>query len=210
MTSDILDLLERNLSRARDEHVSALLTVLNESISVIRPERRATVQESLKLFEKETFRALKDYIVQARLVALSVIEGTNICFTSEDKPAVMALVEKYVKPSLYLVRFTAYETAVARHLARFGNPFQLSNFRPDLTKATYEVGTINVIRSFLAALSDDLEVIAQKQRNSSTLASSVQEGKLEQANRLIKLEPNLFGIGVNLNYLIRRLLGRRE
>ena len=210
MTSDILGLLERNLSRARDEHVSVLLNVLNEAISVICPERRTTVQESLELFENETFRALKDYITQARLAALSVIEGTNVRFTSEDKPAVIALVEKYVEPSLYLVRFAAYENAVARHVARFGSPFQLSQFRPDLTKATYEVGTINVIRSFLAALSDDLEVIAQKQRNSSTPVSSGQEGKLEEANRLIKLEPNFFGIGINLNYLIRRLLGRRE
>lgn len=206
--SDVLPLLERSLSRARDEQISALLSILNEAISVIHPERQATVPESLKLFQEKTFRAMKDYIAQVHQATLSVIKDTNVSFTSDDKSAVLALVEKYVEPSLYLTRFAAYEGAVARHVARFGSPFQLSDFRPDLTKAIYNVGSINTIRSFLATLSDDLEVIAQKQRNSST--PSVQEGKLDQANRLIKLEPNFFGIGVNLNYLIRRLLGRRE
>jgi len=206
--SDIPLLLERSLSRARDEHISALLSVLDEAILVIHPERRTTVPESLKLFQEKTFRAMKDYISQVRQATLSVIEGTNASFTSDDKSTVLALVEKYVEPSLYLTRFAAYEGAVARHVAGFGSPFRLSDFRPDLTKATYNAGSINTISSFLAALSDDLEVIAQKQRNSST--SSIQEGKLEQANRLIKLEPNFFGIGVNFNYLIRRLLGRRE
>lgn len=210
VTSDILPLLERSLSRARDEHISALLSVMNEAISVIHPERPATVPESLKVFQEKTFRTLKDYISQVRLATLSVIEGTNVSFTSDDKGTVLALVEKYVEPSLYLTRFAAYEGAVARHVASFGSPFQLSDFRLDLTKATYEVGSINTICSFLAVLSDDLEVTAQKQRNSSTLMPSIQERKLEQANRLIKLEPNFFGIGVNLNYLIRRLLGRRE
>lgn len=210
MTPDILDLLDRSVSRAREEHVSVLLTVLNEAVSVINPTRRATVQESLKLLEEESLRARKDYFSHVRQAVLSVIEGTNAAFTSEDKSTVLALVGKYVESSLYLNRFTAYEDAVARHVAGFGSPFQLSDFRVDLTKASYEVGAINSIRNFLNALGDDLEIVAQKQRNSSASVSTKQEDKLEQANRLIKLEPNLFGIGINVNYLIRWLRGKRE
>lgn len=210
MTADILDLLDRSLSRVREEHVSVLLTVLNEAVSVIHSTRRATVPESLKLFEEKTFHARKDYFSQVRLAVLSVIEGTNAGFTSENKSAILALVAKHVESSLYLARFTAYEGAVARHVARFGSPFQLCDFRVDLTKASYEVSSVNSIRSFLAALSDDLEIVAQKWKNSPASVGVTQEGKMEQANRLIKLEPNFFGIGVNLNYLIRRLLGKRE
>ena len=210
MTSDILTLLERSLSRERDAHVSALLTVMNEAISVIRPERRATVPESLKLFEEKTFSALKDYISQVRATILAVIEGAKVSFTSDAKESVMALVEKYVEPSLYLVRFKLYEGAVARHVARYGSSFQLADFRLDLMKATYQVGSINTIRTFLTSLSDDLEVIAQRQKNSAVSVQPIPENRLEQANRLIKLEPNFLGIGINLNYLIRRLMGKRE
>lgn len=210
MNADILDLLDRSLSRARDEHVSVLLTVLNQAVSIIHPTPRATVPESLNLFEEKTFLARKEYFSQVRQAVLSVIEGTNAGVTSEGNSAVLVLLEKYVESFLYMARFTAYEGAVARHVARFGSPFQLSDFRLDLTKATYEVSSINSIRSFLAALSDDLEIVAQKQKNSSISLGVTQEGKLEQTNRLIKLEPNFFGIGVNLNYLIRRLLGKRE
>jgi len=210
MTLDILGLLERSLFRAREEHVSALCGVLSEAVSVIHPQRRSTVSECLKLFNDKTFRALQDYMAQLRSTTLSVIEDTHVCFTSNDKTAVMNIVEKYLEPSLYVARFTSFEGAVARHISRFGSPIQLNDFRPDLSKALYDAGTSNAIRRFLAALGDDLEMVALKQKNASALAISKQESKLEQANRLIKLEPNFFGIGVNVNYLVRRLLKWRE
>ncbi len=210
VTLDILGLLERRLFRAREEHVSALLGVPSEVVSVIHPQRRATVLESLKLFNDKTFRALQDYVTQVRSTTLSVIECSQICFTYNDKSAVLAIVEKYVEPSLYVARFASFEGAVARHLSRFGSPIQLNDFHPDLTKALYEAGTSNAIRRFLAALSDDLEMVAQKQKTPSALEVTTPEGKWEQANQLIKLEPNVFGIGVNLNYLISRWLKWRE
>ena len=210
MTLDILGLLERSIFCTREEHVSALLGVLSEAVSVIHPQRRATVLESLKLFNDKTFRALQDYMAQLRSTTLSVIEDTHVCFTSNDKTAVMNIVEKYLEPSLYVARFTSFEGAVARHISRFGSPFQLNDFRPDLSKALYDAGTSNAIRRFLAALGDDLEMVAQKQKTPSALEVTTPVGKWEQANQLIKLEPNVFGIGVNLNYLIRRWLKWRE
>lgn len=210
MSPEILGLLERSLCRVREDHVGALLAVLTEAVSVIHPQRRGTVPESLALFNDKTFRALQHHVAQIRSTTLLVIEDSQVCFTSNDKSAVLTVVEKCVEPSLYVARFAVYEGAVARHLARFGSPIQLNVFRPDLTKALNEAGTSNAIRSFLAALSDDLEMIPQKQKNASSLAASKPEGRWEQANRLVKLEPNIFGIGVNLNYLIRRLLKWRE
>jgi hypothetical protein len=205
-----LGILERNLFRGREEHVGALLAVLTEALSVIHPQRRATVSECLKLFNDKTFGALQDYVAQVRSTTLSVIEDSQVCFTSSDKYAVLAIVEKFVEPSLYIARFAAFEGAIGRHLARFGSLIQLNDFRPDINKASYQAGTSNINRRFLAALSDDLEMVAQKQKNISTPATSTPEGKWEQANRLVKLEPNIFGIGINFPYLIRRWLKRRN
>lgn len=165
VNSKTLLLLKRNLSRAQDEHVGELLTVMNDAISIIHPTRRVTVSESLKLFQEKTLGALKDYIAKIRMAILTVIENTNVKFSEDDKATVLALVKKHVEPSLYSTRFVAFESAFSRHVARFGSPFQLSDFRVDLTKALYEADVANSIRKFVDALSDDLEIIAQRQEN---------------------------------------------
>ena len=43
-----------------------------------------------------------------------------------------------------------------------------------------------------------------------TLVAAKPDGKMEVANKVLKLEPNFMGIGININYLIRRLFGKKE
>lgn len=209
MTPDALALIDRKLTRAREAHVSELLSVLSAAIAVIHPERRKSISESLALFNERTLSALRNYSAQVQTIVLSIIEDTSTNFGIEDKTTVLTAVERHFDPSLYVDRFRIYEEAIERHMARFGNTFNLSNFRADLTRALNQVASTNFIRTFLASFADDLEVVARRQTRQLQPTSN-SEGKLEQANRLIKLEPNLFGIGINLNYLIRRLMGKRD
>jgi hypothetical protein len=209
VTPDSVALINRKLTRAREEHVSELLSILNAAIAVIHPNRSKSVSESIALFSERTLNALKTYSAQVQPIVLSVIEDASSNFGIEDKTAVLTVIERYFDPTLYVDRFETYEGAIKRHMSRLGITVDLSSYRVDLTKALNQVACTNFIRTFIASLADDLEIVARRcTRPLQPMASH--EGKLEQANRLVKLEPNLFGIGINLNYLIRRLLGRRE
>lgn len=210
VTPEALALVERKVTRLREAHVCRLLSVLNEAIKVIHVERKTTVRESLNLFKDGTVSALNDYATSVQIEVLSVINGTQIILTPEGKASVLATVEKQFDSSLYAKRFRIYEEAFERHVARTGFSLHLGDFRPDLVKASYEVASVNFIRAFLAALSDDLEVIVQRRRPEVPDATLRPEGRLEQANRLFMLEPNFFGLGLNVNYLIRRLFVKRK
>lgn len=209
MTPDALALISRKLSRAHDAHVNELLSILNAAIAVLHPERRKSISESLGLFNDRTLSALSDYSAQVRTIVFTIIDDTINNFRSGDETSVLTAVERHFDPALYVSRFRSHEEAVKRHMARFGTPFGLSDYRTDLVWALNQVSVTNFIRTFLASFADDLEVVARRQTEQLQPPSS-SEGKLEQATRLIKLEPNLFGIGINLNYLIRRLMGKHD
>lgn len=205
-----LALLDRRLARVRKEHVWRLQSILDESLQIVRVDRPPTVSESLEHFKQATVAAQSEYGAKVRGEILSVVEQTQRELSAAGKAAVLKLSSKYFHAALYMERFGIYEGALVRHVRRHGSSMELAVFRPDLVKSLYEVGSINFVQSTSAALADDLELIVQRAAPVSSSRPSMPEGKLEQANRFVKLEPNFFGIGFNLNYVIRRLLGKRE
>lgn len=210
MKPEALSLLDRRLTRIHGEHVGRLLSLLNDSLRVIKIDRRATIGESLEHFKQATSAAQSKYGEQVRTEILSVVDHTQHVLDAEGKAAILKLASKYFTEELYMERFRIYEEAFDRHVGRYGVKIDLADFRPDLVRSLYHVGSANFVRSAVAKLADDLELIVQRPVLPASIPSVTPEGKLEQANRLIKLEPNLFGIGFNLNYLIRRLFGKRE
>lgn len=213
MKPETLKLLDRRLDRVQKEHIDCLLSLLNDSLQVIKVGRKATISESLELFKQATAAAQAMYGVAIRTEVLLVVNQTQYVLDAEGKVAILALTSKYFSENLYMERFRAYEESFARHVSRYSARINLADFRPDLVKALYHVGSVNFIRSTMAHLADDLELIVQRPAAAvSALATPVAtpEGKMEQANRFVKLEPNFLGIGLNLNYLIRRWLGKKE
>lgn len=209
MTPEAIALLESKLARLREAHVGALLRAGSEALALVKPDRRATVGASLDQLKKGTAEAQKRFGQEVRSEVLSLLNTLKIPITSELKAVVLAVVKKYVDGGIYVERFRLYAESFDRHVARYGSGLRFAELPTEHTQATYDAASNHFVSQLLAALADDLEVLVQRDRHVATATSS-QEGRFEQANRLIKLEPNFFGLGVNLNYLIRRLLGRRE
>jgi hypothetical protein len=213
MNPETLSLLERRLARIRKEHVGQLLSLLNEAIGVIRIDRKASVSESLDLFKRGTAAAQSQYGTSVRTEVVSVVNQTQRELNSQGKQQLLALTSKYFSEELYMDRFRIYEESFARHIGRYGAKIDLADFRPDLVKSLYQVGSTNFVRTAMAQLADDLELIVQRPGPPATVVSTpvvAPDGKMQQANRLFKLEPNFLGIGINLNYLIQKWLGRKK
>jgi hypothetical protein len=206
MKTEVIKLLERRLERVQQEHVERLLAVLDEALKLIKIERRATVGDSLEHFKQATWAAQSAYGDRLREEVLLVVKEVRQAVGADEKKEILAIASKYLSGDLYDVRFRCYESAFERHIASYGVKINLADFRADLVKALYQAASLNFISSTRAKLADDLELLVLR----ASRDSAAPEGKFEQANRFIKLEPNIFGLGFNLNYLIRRLFGRKE
>lgn len=210
MTSNILALLDRKIGRIEDGHISRLLEILNESLKLIDVSRKSTIRDSLDHFTQATMKALQQYTVDMRNEVLSFVEQIQMALTEDSKSSLLDVASKHFDDSLYLNRFRIYEGAISRHMRRFGSSIDLSAFRHDLVKASHHVATINFIRVFLASLADELETLALRHDQAILTTNTQQESRLAQMNRFIKLEPNFFGLGLNFNYLIRKLFAKKD
>lgn len=210
MTPDTLPLLDRKIGRLKDEHIGKLLAILNESLKLIDISRRTTVRESLDRFAQASFDALKQYAGNVRSEVLSFSEQTRLGLSEDSRPSILDVVSRHLDEKLYPNRFRIYEEAFSRHMGRFGLSIDLTAYRADLIRASHHAATSNFIRAFLASLADDLEMLSLRVGQSIASGTDPIESRLEQANRILKLEPNFFGVGINLNYLIGKLFRRKR
>lgn len=216
MTPAALKLLDRRLGRLRAEHDGDLSKAATDALGVIERARRGTVSRGFDEFRSGSAAAQRTYGEKLRAEVALVVRETQQSMTPKAKSAILQVLGKHLNDSLYDGRFEQFEGAIGRHFGRAGMQLDLAPFRPDLAKSLYDVGSKHFVQSTLARVADDLELVVLRtvadpaQRQPTNGDPVVKEGKLEQANRFFKLEPNFFGIGVNLNYLVRRIMGKKE
>lgn len=210
MTQNVFDLLDHKIGRLKDEHVGKLLSILNESLKLVDVSRRATARDGLDYFARATIEALKQYAAEVQKEILSFVEQTQIVLDKDGKASVLGIVSKHFDDGLYPHRFRIYEEAFARHMSRFGLSIDLAAYGSDSVRASHHAATINFIRGFLASLADELEVLILRVGQSAAVVATHTETSFEQANRFFKLEPNIFGVGVNLNYVIGKLFRKKR
>jgi hypothetical protein len=203
-------LIKRGLARMNESHVHELTRVLEAALSVIHPNERRSGRESLEMFTSKSVETMNAFLQSAQEFVLSTVKSTNTLLTPAKVDELVSLVRGGLREDLYLGRFEGYESAFARRVASYGSTMKLSDFRADLSKAALHAGTSNRIRAFVRELEDALLTELERQGNTSPSEKKAEEDLGDQANRFIKLEPNFFGIGLNLNYLIQRLRGRKK
>lgn len=214
MNSAVVELLARSLARLSDEHRLGLSSVVSQSLAAIDFSQKSSIGKSFGIFQSASVSTQRAYGANVCVEVLKIIEQTNKSLTSNDKLKILSVVDKYFHDSMYEDRWESFEKAVLRPYERRGMKLDLTPYRLDLNRSLYIADSINFVRLSRAKLADDLELIVQRSRVNESEGVrekvGVEESKLEQVNRLIELEPNVFGVGVNLNYLLRRLWGRKD
>jgi hypothetical protein len=210
VSNESLQLLESRLGRLRSEHESRLLFLGNGPLEKFDPMRKITFGESLAAYIDAARAELSSYTGLVRSEVLSLVEQLMLPLSQEKLAAILAVVERQFDPSLYPKRLKLFEEAMVRKGGSYGLRVDEWGIRTDIAGSKHHVGTENLIRRSLSALKDDLELLRLRPQAERSASGSQPETKLEQVNRLVKLEPNLFGIGLNLNHLIRRFLGKKE
>lgn len=168
--SNLNGLIERGLARMYESHLHVLGRVLEAALLVIHPNNIRSGRESLDIFTSKSFEALNAYLLSTSDFVLSTIKKTNTALTPVKVDEIVRLVRGSLREDLYLERFEGYQSAFARHVARYGITMKLSDFRADLSKAQLHAGTTNRIRAFVDELNDALLTEHQRQRNTSPSA----------------------------------------
>lgn len=213
-----IDLIDRKLNHLHDEHVDDLLSIANRVVNKIEPSRKekiesstnATISNSLRAIPQETLAALSRYGDNIIREVTSTISGLNIDLDENDKRVITTVVKKYLEESLYEKRFQSSLNSIHRHLGRYGTSADLQRYGLDIQKSSHDIGVKNIIRRNIAKLQNDLDVFILRKHYQIKTESESEESKLDKANKAIKLEPNFFGFGLNLNYLINRWIRRKK
>jgi hypothetical protein len=197
------------------EHNWSLSDAVSQALAVLDVSRRATISHAFDKFRSASAAAQQTYGQNLCNEVAHVVQQTQQSLDSEAKSQVLQVVAKHLHDDLYAQRFSQFEEAIGRHFGRASMQIDLGPFRPDIARSLYDVGSKNFVMSTTVKLADDLELFVQRPQAvlpqpQPEAKAEVAESILGQVNRLVKLEPNFFGLGINLNYLLRRLMGKKE
>jgi transcriptional regulator with XRE-family HTH domain len=182
-----IGLIDRKLSHVHKKHIGELLGITNRLVSQIEPNKNATVANSLKAIPQDTLAELARYGEDIVREVVGTVSALNVDLDDNDKQTITAIVEKYLDEALYEKRFQIFLESIHRHLGRYGMNVDLQQYRVDIQKSLYDVGTKNTIRSNFAKLHDELDTFILKVRGKTTNKSEVQESKFEKANKTLNL-----------------------
>jgi hypothetical protein len=164
MPPQVVELLERRLSRLRDEHGNQLPFQDNEALETVDIRRKVTIPDAYEKFLTGTSLALSAYCEKLRSEALKLADETIRELTPEDRDSILKAVTSKVDPSLYLKRFDLFGEAIGRHFGRAGMSIKLEDYRTDLYRARQHADTSTTINRFLASLNDDLDLLIQRKQ----------------------------------------------
>jgi hypothetical protein len=163
-------LIQRGLARINESHDHDLGRVLQAALLVIHPNNHRSGRESLDIFTSKSFETMNAFLQSVSAFVLSTIKSTNTALTPVKVDEIVRLVRGGLRENLYLERFEGYQSAFARHVARYGITMKLSDFRDDLSKASLHAGTTNRMRAFVHELEDALLTELERQSNTSPFA----------------------------------------
>lgn len=209
MKVETIELLQRKLERNSSAYTTVQGKVAADSLALFEVNSNASISKCLKHFRLSAARAMEEYGEQTRDIILTTLRNTGSTLDPEGKHQVEAVLRPFFTSELscYETRFQSFQGSLVRHMQGYGVAVDLHNYRPDIAQSQYVVHGTNLARRIRELVADDLEELVLRDA-ARVNADAATPSMLQEANQFLKLEPNFMGIGLNFNYLIRRLLGR--
>jgi hypothetical protein len=135
---------------------------------------------------------------------ISRVLGASGGFRNPDElDRMKELVSAHFQEERYLKRFEGFVESVDRAASQYELRLGRQGYRTDLAASVFEVGVKNSTRRAKSSVHAELALHLQDKPVAS-------EGGLPGINDIVDLKPNIAGFGINLNALIKRLMGRRK
>jgi hypothetical protein len=202
------EIFATQLRRLHDEHVGRLLDASSNAHNVFDPMSMRSLGRSVALYRQLAEGELRDYTKRIQAEVLRTLEIEPLEQLEGAVLSRLHAVKLELKTDLYPNRLKLLFEGFERQSSRMG--VKLPPSGPSHDVALHTAATANHISTFLGHLRDEADLLLARRRHRHAAGSPASEKPVEQINQLVKLEPNLFGIGININYLIRRWLKRTK
>lgn len=155
-----------------------------------------SLQEASSVWLRLISRKEKEFCAEiTRILATAKQSPDDELFTHG-----MRLIEGYMDEQHYLNRLRVFENGLCRKAASYGLVLDPHADRSDHAMALHETGVKNSLRNACTNISAELAL-----HNQSTPPSGVWREGIHVINESLELKPNLMGIGLNLNSIVKRL-----
>ena len=208
MSREPEEIFASQLRRLHDEHVGRLLDASSKAHDVFDPTSIRTLGRSVALYRQLAEGELRDYTKRVQSEALRTLELEPLDQLEGAVLSRLQAVKQNLKTDLYPNRLKLLFEGFGRQSTRMG--VELPPTGPSHEVALHSAATANHISTFLGHLRDEADLLLVRRRQGHAVEPQASEKPAEQINQMVKLEPNLFGIGININYLIRRWLKRTK
>ena len=197
LTPEQLKSVEKAISICKRNHQREVCALI-DYVSDYEPQSRVTVSniiegylsqvaDELKVFEKE----LKKEVIRVTRIVCPTLGKT-------EKERISRTAEGALDISFYEKRFPLICEAVVRHYSRFGIKINLEDYRLDLIEACHMSMVRNKVQEIKETIDNELSLFV----TSAPVADNQTNSSWHDA---FHLKPNIFGMGVNLNYIISKL-----
>jgi len=207
LTDELQNILKRSTRLKYDEHIGKLLDIPQKYLSQIVPNRNIPISEFLKNYNSDTGTELIRFGKEVKNEIIRVLSNFDgLVFSEEDKNLVLLIIEEYIKPALYINRFTLMLGSIERTLNQYGLKFDQEKYRIDIPKALCEVDANNITRRIKSEITNELDILVQ----CSKLKNDVSESIIADTANILELKPNIMGIGINFNAIIDIIFRKRK
>ena len=210
MTPEERDILERKLRRVREAFLGRMIAASSTALKEIDPIRNITVKNAITTYKTCALQEMRTLQVELCSAVIEFVGAASLALADESVEEIVELNFAVLDEENLLGLMGRFEESVDRHMSRYGIRTNLSLLNLEITRAEYVAGVKNGCNRHRSALKDELRTLLVSQSKRAQGKEQNKPGKLEVANEIVKLEPNLFGIGLNLNKVFAKCFFRKR
>lgn len=211
LTPEQASTIDAQVRHLHKEHVGALLAVTNNLIARLEWNKKDKFHGIFRSVVPETAKALSEFGSRLITEIPTAVASMKRSLVASDRDEILSICEPYLDSALYFKRLTIFKESIERQLHRYAIAFDGAAYRFDLIDSMYKASIINSANNIMGRLQNRLDMMVYADAPSEAIPPDQQsDSALEEANQLLDLRPNIFGVGLNLNHLVNKWLRRRR
>lgn len=192
------EILKRKLNIIDRDCEVSLASDIQKIYSNINPPVSRNITPQLKAFEPKVLESINKKRKLFTTEMCRILKESNQKINEQHVNLISEIIEEKFGADKYKNRINTFLSSIETIYSRYGLAFDQKQYRTDLIKSCYSCGIQNTTRKVRADIAAELQLIIIAQSNKS--------GFLSKANEVVDLKPNFFGLGINLNNLLKRII----
>lgn len=190
-SGSVIGVLRSALKLIYDEHVGCLLAIPQPFLDTMYPDKRTILQDTFTSYNNAIEAEISRYGDCLQTKVIEILEKGRATENLPVKSAVIEVVDSFIDPNLYKVRFEKFVESIDRKSGRYGTDLGLANYRLDIPKSVAHVGAVNGCKRVHRHLLTAIDAVYLSQ-TSSNGAAQIRRSFYSNLNAIYGRHPALF------------------